>query len=256
MSKKPKAPSFLQRGMLKWSTDDIPLLYARYRTAQLPPVPHHFGHVGQAEPPTVGGWQMLGNDRFGNCVVAGAAHGQMVWDWATKRTIPQFSDAGIAEQYFELTGGEDTGLDPVQFAQWWQSVGLADASGVRHNIRSLAAITDTDQAIEAAYIFGFSGLGLYLPASAEQQFSEGAIWDDLSGKPSGGHYVPLVGRNSNGNLVVVTWGRLHAMTPAYLNRYFMGGVAYTSRDYMTAMGISPEGYNFAQLDADMAALAG
>lgn len=243
----------LARGMKDWDTSQIKLKFSNYATA-LPQPPSVFGHVGNNPPPVAGGWQMLGNDTVGDCVVAGAAHGLMVWNMATKKPIPQFNDKDILRQYFQLTGGMDTGLDPVQFASWWKDTGLADHRGTKHRIRSYTALETTQQAIEASYIFGFAGLGLYLPQTAEEQFSNGQVWSDVGGSPVGGHYVPLVGRNSHGNLVVVTWGGLQAMTPEYLNKWFMGGVAYTSQDYMTAKGISPEGFNFAQLDDDMAAL--
>ncbi|HVX56452.1 MAG TPA: hypothetical protein VHA37_01860 [Candidatus Saccharimonadales bacterium] len=243
----------LARGMKSWSTHQLKLKFSDYAVA-LPLLPKTFGHVGTAQPPVPSGWGMLGNDQYGDCVVAGAAHGLMTWNWATGRQIPQFADQEIVKQYLGLTGGQDDGLDPVEFAAWWKSTGLADAAGKRHQIRSYTAVTDPQQAIEAAYIFGFSGLGLYIPDSAEDQFSNGHVWDDLHSQPAGGHYVPLVGRNSAGNLVVVTWGKLQAMTPEYLNKYFMGGVAYTSEDYMTAAGISPEGFDFTQLDDDMAGI--
>lgn len=241
------------RGMKNWSTSQIALKFSAYATA-LPVPPTHFGHVGYAQPPVASGWGMLGNDAVGDCVVAGAAHIQMVWDWATRHDIPSFNTQQIVAQYFALTGGQDSGLDPVAFAAWWQNQGLADANGVIHKVRSYTALVNTHQAIEAAYCFGVAGLGLMIPESAESQFEHGHVWDDLSSAPAGGHFVPLVGRNSHGNLVVVTWGRLQAMTQAYFDRYFMGGVAYTSQDYMTARGLSPEGFNFAQLDDDMAAL--
>lgn len=245
----------LCRGMKNWSTAQIALKFSVYAKA-LPTPPLYFGHVGTAQPPIGGGWGMLGNDSVGDCVVAGAAHILMTWNWATKRNIPHFATQEIVQQYFTLTGGPDSGLDPVAFAAWWQKVGLSDSAGVAHKVRSYTALSDPSQAVDAAYCFGAAGIGLYIPDSAESQFEQGQVWDDLASKPAGGHFVPLVGRNSHGNLVVVTWGRLQAMTPAYFAKYWMGGVAYTSQDYMTARGLSPEGFDFAQLDDDMSALSG
>lgn len=241
----------MKRGMNAWSTRQIKLKWADYAKA-LPKVPAHFGHARVAQPPH--GWGMLGNDQCGDCTIAGIAHGQMLVDWATNRSIPVFDAKCCMDQYYQLTGGPDSGLDPVQVAKYWQQHGLLDVNNDPHHCRSYTALENPQEAIEAAYCFGFSGLGLMIPDSAEAQFSAGQVWDDLNGQPAGGHYVPLVGRNSEGHLVVVTWGRLQAMTEAYLERYFMGGVAYTSADYMTSQGLSPEGYDFVQLDDDMAAL--
>jgi hypothetical protein len=245
----------LKRGMTTFKIQDIPLKFSSYvNKAKVPLVPATFGHVHSAGPH--GGWGMLGNDTKGDCTMAGIAHGDMVWNWATGSTIPLFSDAVIVKQYMHLTGGVDSGLDPVEVAQWWQSHGLVDAHGKTHKIRSFTAIDKVPDAVEAAYLFGFSGLAMWMPTTAEAQFEAGQPWDDTSGDPqqNEGHFVPLVGRNSAGNLMVVTWGRVHAATPAWMDKYFAGGVAYTSQEYMMASGLSPEGFNFDQLDADMASL--
>lgn len=246
----------LKRGMKPFTTEQIRLKFAAYADlSKIPPIPEKFGHVKVAQPNIAGGWGMLGNDQYGDCTIAGICHGLQVWNLATKKTIVRFSDRQVIQQYLQLTGGADDGLDPVQVASWWRKSGLVDSSGVAHKIRSYSAITNYTQAIQAAYLFGFSGLGLYLPDSADKQFSQGHIWDDLNGKPEGGHYVPLVGRNTHGHLMCITWGRLQGMTHEYFQKYFIGGVAYTSQDYMLATGLSPEGFNFAQLDADLSAIA-
>jgi hypothetical protein len=245
----------LKRGMLPLDLSKIPLKFSSYiKRDKVPAVPPQFGHVHVSNP--MGGWGMLGNDRYGDCTIAGIAHGQMVWDWASASAIPPFTDNQIVSQYMTLTGGADNGLDPVSVAQWWQQSGLTDSHGKVHKVRSFTAVEQVSQAIEAAYLFGFSGLAIQMPHSAEQQFINGEPWSDTSGdpQPNEGHFVPLVGRNSAGNLMVVTWGRLHAATPEWMDKYFVGSVAYTSQEYMMASGLSPEGFNFDQLDADMASL--
>src|SRR6476469_3192619 len=107
----------LKTGMNPWSTHDIKLKFHQYLNRKaLPVAPAQFGHVRREAPE--GGWQMLGNDQYGDCTVAGIAHGQMVWDWANKRTIPEFNTDIVVQQYMELTGGEDNGLDPIQVANY------------------------------------------------------------------------------------------------------------------------------------------
>lgn len=245
----------LKRGVSSFAIAKIPFAFKSYfEPAMLPTVPDIFGHVHASEP--IGGWGMLGNDKYGDCTVAGIAHGQMVWHWATKKMIPWFTASTVVKQYFKLTGGADHGLDPVDVATYWQNYGLKDGSGILHKIRSFTALHTPDEVISAAYVFGFSGLAVYMPQNAEDQFRAGEPWDDTSGDPlpNMGHYVPLVGRNSKGNFMVVTWGRLHACTPAWIAKYLAGGIAYSSEAYMLASGLSPEGFNFDQLDADLAAL--
>ena len=232
----------LLRGMKDWSTDQVKLKFALYLDeAALPPVPDHFGHVGQAQPPVDGGWGMLGNDRVGNCTIAGIAHAVQTWRWATKKAVPAFDTNSIVQQYMALSGGKDDGLDPVEVADWMRKTGVEDAAGQCHKISTYAAIDNLHYSVIAAYLYGVCGLGLGMPKTAEHQFMAGQVWDDTSGKPVGGHFVPLVGVNSAGNLVVVTWGRLQAMTPAWFRKYFIGAIAYISEDYLLATGKSPEG---------------
>jgi hypothetical protein len=245
----------LKRGMKRWSTNQIALKFSHYvNLPALPPVPKSFGHVKNDALPTPGGWGMLGNDKYGDCTVAGIAHGQDVLDLATKKQIPRFTDQNIIDQYLALSGGVDSGLDPVAVADYWRSPGLADADGSRHMITAYTAIDNPNTAITAAYLFGFSGLGLSMPDNAEVQFDAGHTWDDITGDadPNEGHFVPLVGRNSKGDLMVVTWGRLQACSPAWIEKYFAGAIGYISQDYFLSTGLSPEGFNIAQLNADLA----
>lgn len=245
----------LKRGMLPWQPEDVKLKMSSYVTP-LPMVPKTFGHVRSAAPS--GGWGMLGNDQVGDCVLAGAAHEQMVWAWATDTTVPRFTGTDVITQYHYLTGGQDTGLDPIAVARWRCTNGFVDTDGVIHKIKAYASVANRVEAEVAVYLFGACGLGLALPDTAEEQFQGREPWDDLDSMsdPKKGHYVPMVGKNSRGNYMVVTWGRLQAMTPQYFDRYVVGGLCYFSLEYLTATGKSPELFDEAQLDADLAALGG
>jgi hypothetical protein len=104
------------------------------------------------------------------------------------------------------------------------------------------------------HIFSAVGAGLQLPDSAQDQFQNGQPWSPVSGSQiEGGHYVSGVGRNADGNFVVVTWGALQEMTPTFYQRYNDESLVYLSQEFLTA-GVSPEGFNLQQLQADLAAL--
>lgn len=245
----------LMRGMTEWKPEAVKLKFHSYLVqSQLPTVPKVFGHVRRAAPP--GGWGMLGNNINGDCVLAGAAHEVMTWAWATGQAIPSFTPANVLKQYFELTGGQDKGLDPIATAKWRASTGLTDASGGVHKVKAFGSIGSRSDLELAVYLYGVAGVGLALPDSAEQQFTDGRPWGDLSADPNhkNGHYVPCVGKNSQGNLMVVTWGKLQAMTPDYFDKYAVGALVFFSREYLLATGKSPEAFDEAQLDADLAAL--
>jgi hypothetical protein len=245
----------LARGMLPWQREAVKLQFRSYLIpANLPKPPRTFGHVWRSHPP--GGWGMLGNDTKGDCVLAGAAHETMTWAWATNKPIPIFTDANVVEQYTALSGGHDAGLDPVATSKWRVTTGLTDADGAIHKLKAFGSVASRADVELATFLFGACGVGLALPDSAEQQFLNGKPWDDLSGEPNthNGHYVPCVGRNSRGLLMVVTWGRVHAMTAAYFDKYAVGALAFFSREYLLATGKSPEVFDETQLDADLAAL--
>jgi len=260
----------MKRGLL-FPTEPPRLRFGDYLVrANLPAVPKVFGHVGADQPPVAGGWGGCGNFQAGDCSIAGACHETQTWFWATHRPIPPFTDAsGIADYSRALVaqGGAsydpnnpatDTGLDPVALASWRQTVGITDAAGGVHKIGPFASIGDLDHLDLACYLFGAAAICWQLPDNAEAQFRAEEPWDDTSGAPGAGHYTAYVGRNTAGNRIIVTWGRLQAATPEYVEKYMYpapyGGISFLSQEYLLATGKSPESINWAQLNAYMASL--
>jgi hypothetical protein len=67
--------------------------------AKLPTPPKMFGHQG-----LIGAnWEMLGNDHYGDCVWAGAAHETMLWNKEAGRIIA-FNDQSVLKDYSAVTG--------------------------------------------------------------------------------------------------------------------------------------------------------
>ncbi len=242
----------LKLGMNEWREDAIKLKFKNYlNRPELPKVPPVYGHVKSNTVP----WEMLGNDTYGDCVLAGACHETMVWALATQGQLPSFNTQTVVNQYLGLTGGDDAGLDPIATAKWRVATGVEDAGGTFHTIKAFASVSNSKDLDLAAYIFGACGCGFNVPNSAMEEFNAGKPWTNTSEKPVGGHYVPLVGRNSRGNRIVVTWGKLQAVSDQFWKQYFLGAVAYFSMEYMLASGFSPEGIDSTQLAADLQALA-
>lgn len=242
----------MKLGMKDWRPDAIKLRLGNYldRTV-LPKVPPAYGHIHRNDIP----WGVLGNDEYADCVVAGAAHETMVWALATRQALPVFDDNTVSSQYMTLANNDkDAGLDPIETAKWRVSTGLKDANGTVHKVKAFASVNRDSDLDLAAYVFGACGIGFNLPDSAMVEFERGNPWSDTRGRGIGGHYVPLVGRNSKGLRFVVTWGRLQAVSSAFWRKYFVGGIAFFSLEYMLANGLSPEGIKEAQLDADLASL--
>ena len=95
---------------------------------------------------------------------------------------------------------------------------------------------------------------MQLPQSALDQAEQNQPWDVVSGSTIvGGHYIPLVGRDINGVLHTVSWGKRQLMTETFLKTYCDEAWAYVSTENLVNQK-SPEGFDYAQLQADLAGL--
>lgn len=222
----------------------------------LPTPPARFGHELVNLP-----WGMLSNDKYSCCVFAGAAHEHMVWTHEGGTTTP-FWDTGVLADYRDVTGfspkdpDTDQGTDMQMAASYRRRVGVIDQHGVRHKIDAYLNLEpgDLDSLMLATYLFGATGVGLRLPVGAMDAFDANQPWVGFTtNKTEGGHYVPCIGRNSAGLLLVVTWGRVHAMSVDFAERYCDEAVTYYSREILRN-GVSPEGFDDAALLAHQAAL--
>jgi len=246
----------MKLGKLPARNDSVKLRLATYvKPTVLPKVPANFGHEN-----AVRDWQMLANDRFGDCVFAGAAHETMLWAGANGRAV-QFTDSAVLSDYSALTGfneadpATDQGTDMQKAASYRRKVGVVDALGTRHKVAAYLALEpgNVKQLAEAAYLFGAVGIGLEFPDSAMDQFNKGEPWSFRRGsRIEGGHYVPVVGFR-DGYIDVVTWGRVQRMTQAFYTRYCDEAIVYLSPEYLTG-GKSPEAFDAATLQRDLAAV--
>ena len=222
----------------------------------LPTPPANFGHEG-----LVSSWGMLGNDAVGDCVLAGGAHETEMWCDEGGTSAP-FTAASVLSDYSAITGYDpsdpstDKGTDMQAAASYRRKTGLLDANGNRHKVGAYLSITpgNVHEHLTALYLFGAVGVGLTLPESAMTQFGKGLYWSYNSRSPvAGGHYVPLVAKRGT-HLVCVTWGRLQSMTQRFFSACNDESIVYLSPEMLNGQGKSPEGFNLAQLNADLAAL--
>lgn len=242
-------------GKLPARPDSVKLKLTDYASA-LPTAPKTFGHYG-----LVSAWNMLGNDQYGDCVWAGAAHETMMQSLEGGHGALPFTDQCVLSDYSACTGfnandpNTDQGTDMATAAAYRQKTGIVDANGTRHKVDAYVSVAkgDLDQTMSAAYVFGAVGIGIECPDFMMTQFSDGQPWDYTGQSYSieGGHYIPVVGRNSAGNILVITWGRLHAMTPAFFAKFNDETIAYINLDILNGKGYSPENFNEAALQADL-----
>lgn len=241
-------------GKLPARPDAVKFSFSDYVTTKLPTPPKTFGHET-----LVSDFGMLGNDTVGDCVLAGGGHETMLWNKAAHRDVP-FSTANTIGDYSAITGYDpkdpntDQGTDMELAAKYRRTTGLADANGSRHKIGAYLKLTpgNLNEHLLAAYLFGAVGIGIKFPGSAMDQFNAGKPWSVVKASTiEGGHYIPFVAHRKN--IVVVTWGKCQQMTSGFFKKYNDESLVYISEEFLTN-GKSPEGFDMAALQADLAAL--
>lgn len=228
--------------------------------AKLPVPPRKFGHIWVQQP-----WLMLGNNFYSDCVFAGAAHETMVWGRMgnTSNVGPRFTEANVLSDYAAVTGFDpkkpdtDQGTDMQEAASYRRKTGVIDAEGKRHKIDAYVSLRpgNVSDLVTAVYVTGAAGVGIQFPDSAMEQFDKHHPWSVVKGPaPEGGHYVPCIGRNDEGNLLVVTWGRVQQMTPEFYSKYCDEAVAYLSLEALRGPK-TIDGFDETALRSDLHLLA-
>jgi hypothetical protein len=225
---------------------------------KLPPVPTVLGHELTLS------WGMLANDQYGCCAWSGSAHERMIIA-AEVGILPlvHFTNRDVLDDYAS-TGfnpskpDSDQGTDLGQLASYRRRVGIRDSLNRRWKDDAYAWLEpgNLNQLAQAVWLFNTIGIGVLLPPSAEDQFDRGQTWTVVRGeKGQDGHYVPIVGRNLHGNYLVVTWGRLHAATPQWIETYMDEGLVYLNKSRIMKNNRTIDNFDLATLDAYLASLS-
>jgi len=217
---------------------------AVYAPALLAPPPARVDYFDK-----VPSYPMALNDRFGDCVVAGAVHARQTWaaEVNLEEAVP--ADAVIQSTYFGLTGGQDTGLVEASFLETWRTKGMFGGK-----IDGYAPVhpQHADAVKNCIDLFGCAFVGVQLPQSAEQQFGAGQPWTVVDSSPLiGGHCVILAGYDANW-LYAITWGLVQRATWSWWQTYGDECWAILSSEFQEA-GKGPV-LNLAALKADLPAL--
>lgn len=136
--------------------------------------------------PDVPSFPMLANDRFGDCVFAGAYHQIQLWlDADGVDVVP--AEADTLQAYAEVTGfnpadpSTDRGANLLDALNFWRKTGMpwtVNGTPMRHEIAGYAKIEHTNHAEAKLAIAEFGGayLGVNLPLAAQAQFGSGKHW--------------------------------------------------------------------------------
>lgn len=242
-----KTHPFLKLGKRPARKGAISLKFADLvQQTELPKPPRFFGHEALMDCP----WGMLGNDRFGDCVMAGAAHETMMWSREGEAPDALFTEDNVLEDYGAVTGfspndpDSDQGTDMQEAASYRRRVGIIDHVGQRHKVAAYLAIDpgDLKAHYQAMWLFGAVGIGFAFPSSAWDQFDASKPWKVVKGsRIEGGHYVPLLFKRRT--MECVTWGRTQGMTVDFFHKYNDESVVYVSEEALTSRR-SPEGFDY------------
>lgn len=238
---------------------DIRLLSLLEASAILPLAPVGFGHDHLIP---ANGWGMLGNDTYGDCVWAGAAHETMLLNMMNGRKV-NFRPYDVLSDYAKVTGFDpatgygDNGTNVHDALNYRRNRGVRDALGRRHKIGAFVSLEPRDwkQMLGALRAFDFVAIGFEFPHSADRQFAAGKPWTYVPGSQiEGGHYVPVVGRPGLARIDVLTWGQVQGMTRTFYEHYADEAYGVLSLEALNASGVTPEGLNLDALRAALAAL--
>jgi len=206
-------------------------------------------------------WGMMGNDTLGDCTCAAVGHLIQVWT-ATASSEFTTPDSDIEALYSGACGyvpgnpNTDNGGSLLGVLNYWRNKGVP---GTGDKIAAYVALDPTNykHIQDALWLFGAAYIGLMLPLSAQSQV--GQIWCESNDSSQneqgswGGHCVAVVGFDGGG-LTCVTWGALQRMTWGFWHTYCDEAYGVLSADWLSKAGTSPEGFDLAQLQADLTAV--
>ncbi|MEY9893181.1 hypothetical protein ABIA35_004433 [Catenulispora sp. MAP12-49] len=222
-------------------------------------MPHYVTEPLPAPPASVdytahvaGGFPMDGNDRYGDCTMAAAAHLIQSWNAQTGIQMPVPTDAEVVAQYLRFSHGKDAGLVESRVLQDWLRDGIWGNKIVAYAPVNVHALDSLKQAV--AY-FGGVYVGIQVPANAQTQFAAGQPWtlaDDWQRQSiEGGHAIPVLGYDDK-MLYCVTWGAVQPMAWDWWGVYGDEAWVVLSQEFEKAGKIN--GIDVAKLQADLSSV--
>lgn len=199
---------------------------------------------------------MFSNDTLSDCTCAAMGHALQAQAANTGRQLA-IADQDVADLY-KLTGYDparpetDAGAQLIDVFKLMRGVGLAGNKigafvGVDHR--------DTGQLDAAVNLTGFTIVAAALPLAAQWQ----TVWDVVDG-PEGepgswdNHATALLGYDRN-HAVLATWGGIKIATVRWCWKHVFEAWAGIDELWLRPDGLTPSGFDSAQLALDLQALA-
>ena len=241
--------SNMKLGRKAIKTDSRTLALGNYLKPSLPPPP-------PAKDWTCGvtDWGMMGNDKLGDCTIAGVAHAVQVWSVCTGNEITVADD--IVLSFYEKWDGynpadpnTDNGGIELDVLNSWRKEGFDGHPLLAFADPKFSNLVEIRQSIT---LFGGVYIGLALPVTAQTQ----DVWDVVpnsgaNGKKRswGGHCV-FVPKYDEKSFTCITCGGLKTMTVAFWKKYCDEAHTLLGQNWLTEKG-APSGFAEADLQADL-----
>jgi hypothetical protein len=228
------------------------LRLANYLSASIAPPPPSYDalpgvykNLKVADPTKL--FPMDGNDNYGDCTIAALAHAVTVFrGLISEKKI--WAQKSVLKLYFHLSGGVDSGLNELDVLNYWQSHKAAGDEILAFATIDAKNHTHIQQAVE---LFGGVYLGFQVQENCIQEFDARKPW--VPGKlTNDGHAVFATSYDSTG-VTVLTWGNTQKATWAWWDECV--DEAYAVLPPEAKKKKFKAGFNFAQLKADLQAVA-
>lgn len=201
------------------------------------------------------------NDQLGICTIASAGHLIQAWT-ANNDNQVILADSDILKGYEEACGyvpgdpSTDNGGVEITVLNYLRQTGLGGHKIFAYVAQEPGNKTHVELSVD---LLGGCYLGLELPRSIQGQkvwsVPPGGPVDDGAPGSLGGHAVPAVAYGPAG-ITVITWGQLLTMTWQFFSVYCSEAYGLLSLDWANGTKQAPSGFDFAQLQSDLAAITG
>jgi len=231
------------------------LKLSKYTGPMTPISPTPVGKVFREYKVPPGKWGMLGNDQVGDCTIAAIAHMLMNETVHTGTLVtPTLAEVMAAYSaisgYDPATGANDNGCAITDVLEYWRTHGLSG-----HKILAWAQVDYQNfwHVKQAIWLFGALNIGIRVPQSAMDQFSNNQFWDVVpnDGGIIGLHSIPNFGYGSQGTNCI-TWGQRQGMTWNWFSSYVEEAYVIISSDWFNQLTKeTPSGFDIAALETDL-----
>lgn len=215
----------------------------------------------------------LGNNDWGCCGEAMALHGIEAMQHAAGMPVTPFTVKDCLSEYgvigkFDQNAGPpgqnptDNGTDNSVLVSVWKGDGIRCGDGSIHTITHAMNVEVGNVLAERIAITEFVALfrAIGLPINAQGQKTWWLRGDGKTGTAEKGswgyHDIPYLGWSLAGDWDADSWGQLIPSGHRFDKAYGAQGIVVLSADMLNRSGVSPYGFNYTNLAADIQKLGG